>query len=248
MGNKTMRALGVAALIAGLGLGAASAQEPLVKAEEFPGEFSANVGFVSEYVFRGVSQSDDNVAIQGGFDYSLPVTDGVSFYAGIWGSNVDFASANIETDLYGGISGEIAGGFGWDIGVIYYAYPSSSSRLDYDYVEIKGALSYDAGAASATAAVYYSPEFFGKSGDAVYYALDVDVPVGKYVVLSGHVGHQDIQRNAVFGLPDYTDYSIGASVNLFGFDVGLAWTDTDMKKSECDDLCGIVVFSVSRSF
>lgn len=239
-----------------ISLSAAHATEPLVDAKSFPGEFSANVGFVSEYYFRGISQTDDKPALQGGFDYSVPLgSSGISGYLGTWGSNVDFNEAagvhgaSLENDWYGGVTGEIGStGLGWDVGGIYYWYPGADSNLHYDFWEAKVALSYDFGFASTTASVNYSPEYFGKSGEAWYPALGVDVPVGKYLTLSGHVGKQWIKNNTAFGSPDYVDYSIGGTVNVVGFDLNLTYSDTNMSQSECSDACGMVLFSVSRSF
>lgn len=238
-------------------LSAAQATEPLVDEKSFPGEFSANVGLFSEYYFRGVSQTDDAPALQGGFDWSatLDKDSGLGVYLGVWGSNVDFNEAGgvdgatVEVDYYGGLTGDIGNtGLSWDIGFIYYTYPGASQSLDYDFVEGQLALSYDFGFASATASVNYSPDNFGNSGAAFYPKLGIDVPVGKYLTLSGHVAKQYIDRNATFGLPDYVEYGIGATVNLAGFDVNLMWSDTDMTDAECGDACGMVLLSVSRSF
>ncbi len=84
-----------------------------------------------EYVFRGISQTDEGPAIQGGFDATCGI-----FYAGVWASNLDFGGdgagndiANIEIDFYAGIKPK-TGRITWDLGVIYYAYPElQQSRL-----------------------------------------------------------------------------------------------------------------------
>lgn len=250
---KTGRALalGLAGWLAVAG--AAHAVEPIVSEDAIPGSFSANVALTGEYIFRGISQTDGNPAIQGGFDYSVnlfedagAVSD-VGAYAGVWGSNVNFFDAHIETDVYGGLTTIILG-VGLDLGFIYYLYPGAASELNYDFVEVKLAASYDAGVASATAGVNYSPEYFGESGEAWYPALDVEVPIGGYFALTGHVGYQVIDDNAAFGTDDYLDYSVGGTMNLFGFDVSAVWTDTDLDTAQCDDLCGIFVVTVSRSF
>lgn len=251
--------MGTAAGLTAAILSTASIQaaEPLIDAKSFPGEFSANVSLVSEYYFRGVSQTDDAPAAQGGFDWSATVDEGtgIGIYLGVWGSNVDFNEAGgvdgatIEIDYYGGLTGSIGDtGLGWDIGFIYYTYPGAASSLDYDFWEGQVALSYDFGIASATASLNYSPENFGKSGDALYPKLGVEAPIGKYLTLSAHVAKQYIQDNTTFGLPDYVEYGIGATVNLAGFDVNLTWSDTDMSDTECGDACGMFLLSVSRSF
>lgn len=238
-------------------LSAPQAAEPLIDAKSFPGEFSANVGLFSEYYFRGISQTDDAPALQGGFDWSskLDEKSGLGVYLGVWGSNVDFNEAagvdgaTLEIDIYGGLTGDIGStGLSWDIGFIYYTYPGASNSLNYDFVEGQVALSYDFGFASTTASLNYSPDNFGNSGAAFYPKLSIDVPVGKYLTLSGLVAKQYIDRNATFGQPDYVEYGIGATVNLVGFDVNLTWSDTDLSETECGDACGMVLLSVSRSF
>ncbi|MFB3115989.1 MAG: TorF family putative porin, partial [Gammaproteobacteria bacterium] len=84
---------------------------PMVQADS-PHEFSANVALSTDYLFRGISQTDGNPAISGGFDYSYSP---VGIYAGIWASNVDFSGCcgdddNIEIDYYGGIGGDFGNG------------------------------------------------------------------------------------------------------------------------------------------
>jgi uncharacterized protein (TIGR02001 family) len=109
-----------------------------------PGEFSANVAITTDYRFRGITQSDENPAIQGGFDYNIGVAEDIGIYAGVWASSVDFNDgdqASIEVDYYGGVTAEFVG-IGLDVGLIYYTYPGASSGLDYDYLEGKIALSY----------------------------------------------------------------------------------------------------------
>lgn len=225
----------------------AYANEPLVKEDDIPGDFSANLALTSEYFFRGMSQSDDNAALQGGFDYSLELDKRASLYLGVWGSNVNFTDANVEIDIYGGLSGEVSG-LGWDVGGIYYYYPGAHESNNYEFGEASVALSYDFGPVSTALSLNYSPDYFGSSGDAEYLKLGVDVPLGKYVTASGHVAKQWIDDNATFGTPDYVDYSIGATVNVAGFDINLMWTDTDMSNAECPDLCGALLLTASRSF
>lgn len=238
-------------------LSASHAAEPLIEEKAIPGDFSANIGQFSEYYFRGISQTDDAPALQGGLDWSATVDEGngLGVYLGVWGSNVDFNEAagidgaTVEIDYYGGLTGDIGStSLSWDVGFIYYTYPGAAGSLEYHFVEAQAALSYDFGFASTTANVNYSPDNFGNSGAAFYPKLSVDVPVGKYLTLSGLVAKQLIDRNATFGVPDYVEYGIGATVNLAGFDVNLTWSDTDMTDAECGDACGMFLMSVSRSF
>ena len=100
--------------------------------------FSANTALTSDYIFRGMSQSNEGAAIQGGFDATCGI-----FYAGVWGSSLNwedsssYTPANLELDWYGGVkftTGRIA----WDLGVIYYSYPNHASWVrELNYVELK---------------------------------------------------------------------------------------------------------------
>jgi uncharacterized protein (TIGR02001 family) len=211
-------------------------------------EISANVGLVSEYSFRGIAQSDEGPAVQGGFD----IAHSSGLYAGIWGSNVDFNDgdeATVEMDVYAGYSGAIDS-FNYDIGAIYYAYPGANSSLDYDFYELSLALGYDFDMFALSGSVNYSPEFFGDSGDAVYYAGAIDIPLPKDFSLNGHVGYQTIDDNAAFGVPDYMDWSVGLGYSWEGFDLSLSYIDTDLTEpGECADGCDErVIFGISKSF
>ena len=133
-----------ASVVAGVS-GSALAQD---KMGGIPGTFSANVGLTSEYLFRGLSQTDDAPALQGGFDYEVSLAKPVALYLGVWGSNVDFNEgagvdgATIEIDWYGGLRGNIGDtALGWDVGFIYYSYPGAASSLNYDFIEAQAALS-----------------------------------------------------------------------------------------------------------
>ena len=248
-------AAGVAAAL--ISMSAANAAEPLVDAKMIPGTFSANVGVWSEYYFRGISQTDDAPALQGGFDWSAKLSEkhGLGVYLGVWGSNVDFNEAagvdgaTLEMDVYGGITGEIGStGIGWDVGFVKYMYPGADGSLNYDFLEGKVALSYDFGVVAATASVNYSGNYYGASGESWYPKLALEAPVGKYLTVTGMIAKQYVEKNAVFLYPDYTEYGIGASVNIAGFDVGVTWSDTNMSKAQCPEACGMVLFNVSRSF
>ncbi len=215
--------------------------------DNIPGDFSTTVGFVSEYSYRGMAHSNEHPAVQASIDWSHDS----GFYAGVWGSNVDFEDATVETDFYAGYSGE-AEGFTYDIGALYYAYPGADSDLDYNYYEMALALGYDFDVFALSAAVNYSPEFFADSGDATYLAGFVDVPLPFLPLdtsLNASVGHQWIEDNAAFGVDDYMDWGIGLTSNIEGFDVGIRYIDSNLDASKgCPDGCGErVILSVSKT-
>jgi uncharacterized protein (TIGR02001 family) len=109
-------------------------------------KLSANIGLATEYVFRGISQTSEGPAVQGGFDATCGM-----FYAGVWASNLDWGAiegTKIEMDWYAGLkfnTGRIA----WDVGVIYYSYPRGADvavvsltdpslvNAEFNYIELK---------------------------------------------------------------------------------------------------------------
>lgn len=212
---------------------------PASAADTLIGPISGSIGVITDYTFRGVSQTDEQPAVQIGLEYAREIGS-VTPYVGIWGSNVNFVDADWEIDLSAGLRGAAMGAT-WDLGLVYYAYPAASSSLNYDFAEFVGKLGYDFGPAVATLGLAYSPEFFAKSGKGYYLQANLDVPLPWEVTATGHIGHQWIERNAVFGAPDYMDWSLGVAKDVMGVTLGLAYIDTDLSKSECfagTSLCG----------
>ncbi len=207
-------------------------------------ELSGNVALTTDYVWRGISQTDGSPAIQGGFDADL----GNGVYAGVWGSNVDFgdddygdddSSANIELDVYAGWAGEF-NGVGVDVGVIHYAYPTSDS--DTDFTEVYVGLSM--GPASVTQ--YFGVD--GKSddlGDKDYgNYTDLGLDLGEYngVSLAAHLGYYDLNS----GSGDYWDWKLAASTSYMGVDLEVAYSDVDNSDSANNDDPNLVL-TVSKS-
>lgn len=212
-------------------------------AQELPGELSANVALTTNYVFRGISQTDDGPAIQGGFDY----TNGI-FYAGTWASSVDFGDdTTMELDLYAGLSPE------WntvtfDVGVLLYAYPDSPELATgrQDFVEVYGGASAPLGPFEVGGSVAYSPEFYGEIGEAFYYqgtlALD----------LTEHTGLDAFGVDAAYALSrfdddllgdDYDDFNVGATASFLGLDFDLRYFGTTGLAGNGDS----VAFTISKT-
>lgn len=171
-------------------------------------EVSYNVGVASDYVFRGVSQTDEGAQIFGGVDLAKD-----SLYAGAWVSNVDFSpfgdtDTNIEYDLYVGVKPEAAG-FSFDFAAIYYGYlnaPDGPGTVDLNYWEFKAAASRSYGPATVGAALYYSPEFTGETGEAIYTEVNGAYAFTDTVSASAALGFQGIDE-----ADDYTTWNVGAT-------------------------------------
>ena len=223
MGKMISRGLALAMVA-----GAFTTAAPAALAE---GEFSGNVALTTDYVWRGVSQNNENPAIQGGFDYANGL-----FYAGTWASIVDFGGAHMELDLYGGFAGETESGLAWDVGIIGYVYPDTT---DLDFVELYGGLGGSLGAVDVGGYVYIDPDnettyVDFTAGFAATETLGFDASVGSY--LDGGDGFVE----------EYTNYSLGAtlSTEYVDFDLRFWGNDGDSFGDVGDER---VVLTVSRS-
>jgi uncharacterized protein (TIGR02001 family) len=202
-------------------------------------ELSGNVGVTSQYLFRGLAQSD-GAAVQGGLDYSSES----GFYVGTWASTINFGgtpnlgdggSTGAEVDFYVGFSGE-AGGVGYDIGAIYYWY-SEEDELDnpdtsYNTIEIYGSLSFG----MLTLGGYYAPDtYFGVDESAYGVNLAFSAPVSDKLSFDAFIGHNGGKGNEAF-TPDgdtYLDYSIGLSTETeIGISMSIAFVGTDIKDDD----------------
>lgn len=217
--------------ILALGLAACCFTAP-VAAQEITG----NVALTTDYIFRGITQTDGGPAISGGFD-----VEAEGFYVGVWGSSVDFSDdTTMELDLYGGYAFSGAG-FDWDIGVIYYAYPDSpSAGGDQNFVEFYGGIGREFGPVAWDAKASYSPEFYGEIGQAWYLETGIGMEVVDGISVDGRIGASQFDD-----LPaaDYEDYQIGVSGTVFD-NVGWDLRYHDLSDGGDDS----IVLSFSQSF
>ena len=208
------------------------------------GPFTANVGLVSDYAYRGSSQTDERPALQGGFDYAHDS----GLYAGVWGSNVSWLSDSnpnvhnsLELDLNGGYKGT-AGAIGYDVGLLQYYYPGSYPKgfNSPDTLEGYIGLSWEFLSFKYS---YAFTDLFGyeKSDGSQYYDLGAAVDVGGGFTLAAHVGYSDIK-----GEDDYTDWKLGVTKEFGGFNFGLHYVDTDVDNADLAD--ERVILSIAKSF
>ena len=187
-------------------------------------ELSANIGATSNYVWRGLTQTDDGPAISGGIDYA----DDSGFYLGTWASNVDGGDdgSGSELDFYGGYEGS-AGDFGYDMGVIHYMYPSFN---DWDFTEIYGSISWNW--LEAGVAYTIQKEAEGDENDIYYYVAGSYefMPTWSAGVTIGHYDWADS------GSEDYShaQLDITKSAGDFG-DFTMSFSKTDDYDDEAED-------------
>jgi uncharacterized protein (TIGR02001 family) len=205
----------------------------------------------SDYRFRGVSQSDEGFAVQGGFT----INHESGFYAGAWGSNLagwgTFGGANIELDLYAGFKLPVGEGT-LDTGVTWYMYPSGADVTDF--AELYAKLSGTVGAVGLTAGVYYAPsqEALGNAfpvvgpadpgdkEDNIYLSGDATYGIsGAPITLKAHIGYSDgnpgLGPNGTSVAPTgtYFDWLVGIDVvPISGLTLSAAYVDTDISEAD----------------
>lgn len=204
---------------------------------------TANVGLVSDYLVRGISQTSGTAALQGGVDF----THSSGIYLGLWGSNMswitDFGAtgtSSLELDTYGGYRGAFAEDFSYDVGFIRYNYIGNYTPLPgtakADTQEIYGSVGYK----------WISAKYSYSLGDFLtvpnakgtsYLEVNASYTIeGPGITLGAHYGKQkykgaDADAAALIGFdPSYSDYKLSASKDFGGYVVGLAYSDTNAPK------------------
>lgn len=240
----------------GMLLAASALSTPaLAQEEEASGPFTLNGGIAvtSDYRFRGVSLSNEKVAVQP----TLTVSHESGFYAGVWGSSFPDSPAygKFELDIYGGFATEIASGTKIDLGVTYYTYPGSDDGgAPTDYFEGIGKLSHTLGPVSVTGLVAYSPKQNSLGDDDnIYLNLGAGFGVPNTpLTLSAAVGYTDGSLGLVAADGNYIDWVIGASVPAGPLTFSVQYIDTDVKKTGIKALDTLydptVVFTLGASF
>lgn len=198
--------------------------------------FAGNMGLSSEYIYRGIGQTDRHPAISGGFD--LGHSSG--FYIGNWNSSISWfqdatgVSAPIEMDFYGGYKGTIMEDLTFDIGDLYYYYPHSplNGVTSPNTNEVYGALSYGPFTAKYS---YATTNLFGfltptgkKTHGSGYFDLSYTGDLGDGLTLGAHVGRQQVKD---YGDASYTDYKLSIGKDFSGYVLTAAYIGTNAKGS-----------------
>lgn len=202
---------------------------------------------VSDYRFRGFSQSNEEAAIQGTFT----IAHDSGFYLGTWGSSIGFANGT-EIDVYGGFATEVTPGLTADIGVTAYLYPGTDdSTIIEPYASLTGAI----GPATVKGGIAWAPggqdALGGDSGVYVYTDVGVGIP-DTPIKLKAHLGYAK-SDSFLGGLDgDVLDYSVGVDFSWKVLTLGVAYVNTDAPKfggyKESVGADGAVIFSLGASF
>ena len=184
-------------------------------------ELSANISVTSDYIWRGITQTDSGPAIQGGLDYGHE--SGV--YIGTWASNVD---EGVEIDLYAGYAGEI-GEFGYDLGYLTYNYTDDAFSENFGEFYISGSF-------KMFSVLYAIGDYDGT--DYTYLDVSAEFDLKDIATLGLHYGMTDIDAAEA----DYDDYSVTLSKSFEEFDVSLGYFKEDAGDEDA------VVATIGTSF
>ena len=235
-------------------LGVAAVAVTVTGAAHAETTFTGNIALTTDYAFRGISQTNEDPAVQGGFD----ATRG-TLYAGTWASNIDFGAAadsQLELDVYAGWK-PVVGPVTLDLGVIGYLYPgahdhgpSKGQPDELDYWELKaGGTIAPVENASLGAVVFYSPEFTAKGGSGVYAEANGGYTFNPMFAVSGAVGHQTVDKTGYFAdgtstTDNYTTWNLGGTLTYEGFGFDLRYVDTNLDTPVTDSR---VIFTIKRT-
>jgi uncharacterized protein (TIGR02001 family) len=207
-------------------------------------EVTGTITGVTDYDWRGVTQSAQGPALQGSLDYAHDS----GFYAGVWASNVDFGAGdpNVEIDLYAGFGGGET--FVWDVGAVYYTYPGESS---FNFPELYASLGWE----WLEGKISYTYDFGGSDDTAFYYEANVTYPLPANFGFTGHIGYSDGDGiESVYGVDNYMDWSVGLTYEISHFTLALKWVDgedNDCCLNTKDDISSTearAIFSISTTF
>lgn len=179
------------------------------------------IAAASDYVWRGVTQTDGKPALMG----EVTVAHESGFYAGAWAGRADTGDSESgvdhEIDLYLGWAGELSDGVGLDLSVTRARYPGTNEGYGMDYTEFAAALSLGE---YYTFGVAYSPDIFQLGEQGIYYSAAAEYPLGDSGFgLKLSTGWYDLDDAAG---DSYGDYLVGITRSFGPIDAELAYTNT----------------------
>lgn len=237
----SLAVLGAFAALSGVAMAEdapAAAPAPAAAEPASPHTVSYNIGLFSQYVWRGMTQTDESLSLQGGIDYA----HSSGLYAGAWASNVSWTtdqgymdSGSLELDLYGGYAGTFGKtDFGYNVGILQYVYPGDNTKgaPETDATELYGGLSYKWANVKASYVVSDEAWGFANADGTWYLEANADIPIGESgYTINLHVGDFQFDGKTA-GVKndkyDYTDWKVGVTKAWNnGVKLGAYYTDNN---------------------
>lgn len=218
---------------------------------------TGDLTLATDYRFRGLSNSSNNMTVQG----ALSVEHASGIYASVWASNVDFGDefgTSIEADFTLGYAFATSENGSLDVSYTRFEYPGANDDTHADYDEFAVIYNHENAVVagdSASAGVYFSPEYSGKTGQEYYFEAAYQYPINHQFNLVSSVGYTLMENKeklaAAFDSEGtqkgYWDYKLGLNTEIAGLTTELAWIDNNLDSDDATAK-GTVLLSVSKSF
>lgn len=197
-----------------------------VRAEESAWSHTANIAFTSQWVDRGLTQTNAHATPQGGIRFD----HGGGFYADTWATGVDFGDGtDAEVDLGLGYARTLENGFSYDLSFYYYVFPGAPKSSRADFWEVIPAVGYDFGPLAWTAAAFLTTRNSGDTGESIYLTTGLSIPVSEQFNIDANIGRSELDPR---GGDDYWDWNAGATYSL-------PWVNVDARYHEAEGIaCG----------
>lgn len=228
------------------------------------GNFSSTLTITTDYIFRGLSFSGEEPALQGSFDWGYN-----NFYVGVWGSSIkgedgfaeEAGGYELELDYYGGYASSL-GPIDYDLMLIYFHFPGAEDAFDAEtdqfetWLTLGHTFSDVIFEPNVSVLGAWSPAFTLEDGTGIYVKGSVGFTLPAGFGFDGAFGYQRVEGDKT--TPDgyhYTHWEMGVTKSLLGFDLDLRYHDTDEDDSlvaffggTTDPINNRFVFTVSRTF
>ena len=205
------------------------AAEPVAEDEESGSNLTWNLSATSDYVFRGVTQTNYKPALQGGLDYAFGDS---GFYVGAWASNVDFADPDgpdVEVDYYVGYSTDVSDTWNMDFSVVNYAYLGEREAYgSLNYTEFFAKTTYNE---MLTFTVAYANDYANLDFSSLYFNVAGEWEVGNEVSLNAGVGRTNFSDDN----GSYTDWNLGVSRQFGPVNAALNYHETNLPDGKASD-------------
>lgn len=213
---------------------------------------SGEVNFTSDYLYRGISQTEEGPALQG----SLTLSNASGWYVNVWGSNIRFGDGSLELDLSLGRSWSLNDDWALDLGLMQYRYPKGDNEATgLNFFEGYARLSYQ----DWQLGLAITDDYFGKGvGKFWYLTAGWQQRLTGQVQLNWHIGYNKFADTTEFQTflgsevsdgSGYTDWSLTLSTQQWDLDWSLGYAGTSIKSAACTALCdNRWVFSLGKSF
>jgi uncharacterized protein (TIGR02001 family) len=212
-------------------------------------QLSGHVALLSDYRYRGVSQSDGQPSAQAGLDYQ----HASGIFLGALASRVRYEPylSGVSGQLYAGYARELNHFWSWEAGILTNVYPHPAFGPSYNYTEAFIGVTYE----NINARGYVGDGYLGAAGHPGYVEINASHALGAHVNVLGHLGYA-IHRELSFGYPaqgrSFFDFKIGLAIEVYGFNLEVSITETTAADRDCpagNGRCGATgIVSISRSF